>query len=36
MDESLAEFLDRYEPFITDKDKMRMLVHKAKLRGEWL
>ena len=36
VDESLAEFLDRYEPFITDKDKMRMLVHKAKLRGEWL
>ena len=36
VDESLAEFLEQYEPFITDKDKTRILAHKAKQRGEWL
>ena len=35
-EESLAEFLEKYEPFIPDADKTRMLVHKAKQRDEWL
>ena len=30
VEESLAEFLEKYEPFITDADKTRMQVHKAK------
>jgi hypothetical protein len=30
VEESLAEFIEKYEPFITDADKTRTLVHKAK------
>ena len=33
--ESLAEFVDKYEPYITDADRIKMLVHKAKKKGEW-
>ena len=36
VEESLAEFLKMYEPLITDKDRTRILVHKAKQRGEWI
>ena len=34
VEESLAGFLEKYEPFITDADKTRILAHKARQRGE--
>ncbi len=33
--ESLAEFVEKYEPYITDADRIKMLVHKAKKNGNW-
>ena len=33
--ESLADFVDKYEPYITDADRIKMLVHKAKKKGDW-
>ena len=36
VDESLAEFVEKFEPFITNADRNKILVHKAKQRGEWV
>ena len=36
VEECLAEFVEKFEPFITDADRTRILVQKAKQRGEWL
>ena len=36
VDASLAEFVGKYEEFMTEPDRMRILVHKAKQRGEWV
>ena len=33
---TLAEFLKQYEPFMSDSDKVRILVNKAKQSGDWL
>ena len=35
-EETLAEFLKQYEPFMSDSDKVRILVNKAKQSGDWL
>ena len=34
VEECLETFLEKYEPFITDADKTRMLAHRAKRRGD--
>ena len=34
VEECLETFLEKYEPFITDADKTRMLAHRAKQRGD--
>ena len=36
VEECVAEFLEKYEPFMTLADRTRILVHAAKQRGEWL
>ena len=36
VEESLAEFVCKYEPYINDADRMKMLVQGAKRRGEWV
>ena len=36
IEESLSEFVSKYEPLLTDADRMRILVHKARQRGEWV
>ena len=36
VEETLAEFVERVEPYITDADRLRILVQKAKKRGRWL
>ena len=33
--ESMAEFAEKYEPYITDRDRIKMLVQKAKKKGDW-
>ena len=33
--ESMAEFAEKYEPYITDADRIKMLVQKAKKKGDW-
>ena len=33
--ECVAEFLEKYEPFMTVPDRTRILVHQSKQRGEW-
>ena len=35
-EECVAEFLEKYEPFMTVADRTRILVHTAKQRDEWL
>ena len=35
-EETLAEFVRQFEPFLSESDKVRILVKKAKLRGRWL
>ena len=34
-EECVAEFLEKYEPYMTVPDRTRILVHQAKQRGEW-
>ena len=36
VDDSLSEFVAKVEPFLTDGDRTRVLVHSARQRGEWL
>ena len=36
VEESLREFLDKIDEFLTDADRTQILVHKAKQRGEWI
>ena len=36
VDETLAEFVRKMEPFLSDADKTRILVKKAKQKGDWL
>ena len=36
VEECVAEFLEKYQPFMTVADRTRILVHKAKQKGEWL
>jgi hypothetical protein len=36
VEDSLAEFVCKYEPYISDADRMKMLVQGAKRRGEWV
>ncbi len=36
VEESLSEFVSKYEPLLTDTDRTRILVHKARQRGEWV
>ena len=36
VEECVAEFLEKYEPFVTVSDRTRILVHAARQRGEWL
>ena len=36
VDESLAEFAEKFEPLITDAYRLRILVHQAKQGGEWV
>ena len=36
IEESLSEFVSKYEPLLTDTDRTRILVHKARQRGEWV
>ena len=33
--ECVAEFLEKYAPFMTVPDRTRILVHQARQRGEW-
>jgi len=35
-EESFAEFLQKYEPFFSDSDRITILTNKARERGEWL
>ena len=34
-EECVAEFLEKYEPYMTVADRTRILVHQANKRGEW-
>ena len=36
IDGSLVEFVEKFEPFITEVDRNKILVQKAKQRGEWV
>lgn len=36
VDESLAEFVEKIEPFLNDSDRTCILVEKAKKAGEWV
>ena len=36
VDESLEEFVGKYEEHISDANRVKMLVHKAKQQGEWV
>ena len=36
VEESLADFVRQVEPFITQADRLRVLVQKAKKEGEWV
>ena len=36
IEESLAEFVEKYDEFISEANRLRMLVHRAKQKGEWL
>ncbi len=36
VEESLREFVVKYEPYISEADRVRMLVHGAKRRGQWV
>ena len=36
VEECLAEFVEKIDEFLADDDRMRILVHKAKQKGEWL
>ncbi len=36
VEESLSEFVSKYEPLLTDADRTRILVHKARQKGEWI
>lgn len=36
IEESLSEFVSKYEPLLSDADRMRLLVYKAKRKGEWV
>jgi hypothetical protein len=36
VDECLAEFVEKFEEFITESDRTRILVHRAKQEGKWL
>lgn len=35
-DETMAEFKRKFEPFMSDRDKLDILVKRAKQKGEWL
>jgi hypothetical protein len=35
-DETLARFIELFEPHLNETDKLRILTHKASQRGEWL
>ena len=36
LEETLAELIRQFEPFLSESDKVRILVKKAKLKGRWL
>ena len=36
VEQCLAEFVENMEPLLTDADRTRILVHKAKQKGEWV
>ena len=35
-DQTLAEFLERMEPYLSVADRLRILVQKAKQKGQWV
>ena len=35
-EETLAEFLEKFEPCLNENDKQRILIHRARQRGEWI
>ena len=35
-EETLARFLEKFEPYLNETDKLRILVHRARQRGEWI
>ena len=35
-EETLARFLEKFEPYLNETDKFRILIHRARRRGEWI
>ena len=35
-EETLAGFLEEFEPHLNETDKLRILIHRARQRGEWI
>ena len=35
-EETLARFLEEFEPYLNETDKLRILIHRARRRGEWI
>ena len=36
VEESLAEFLQKVDPFLNDRDRLRILARRAIHKGDWL
>ena len=34
--ETLARFIEQFEPFLSDNDVLRIMTHRAKQKGEWI
>jgi hypothetical protein len=32
----LARFLEKFEPHLNETDKLRILIHRARQRSEWI
>ena len=35
-DETLAQFVEQFEPYLSEPDTRRILTHKARQRGDWI
>ncbi len=35
-EETLERFLEQFEPYLNESDKLRILTHQARQRGEWI